>query len=231
MGRGANLIPQCLLTVDPVGDSITQGAGTNPGDTTRNTGYRFPVWNALQAAGINVRLNGQQSANHDANVVQVFHDGFSGDTIAQIKARVLNSIPALYPEVVLLHAGTNDIQAATPANTIITALDDLILTIWNLGQRPGFNRLKLIEVAVLCDVHIGKAITPVVNAAIPGLCAAHYAAGRNVLAVDMYNTLGPNPGPNFNGASQPHPNETGYQLMAKQWIGQPGSGLLCDWGR
>ena len=228
---GAGLPANCLLTVNPLGDSITAGAGCNPGDSTKNTGYRNPLVTLCTAAGLKVFLIGNNNSNHDASVVQVFHDGVGGNLISGIKASTVATMPQQAPEVVLMHAGTNDIQSVIPPATIAASLDDLILTCWNLGQRPGVNRTKLIEVAQITDCNGRTAQVADFNSRIPALVAAHFAAGRNVKIVDMFSALGPNPGTNFNGASQPHPNEFGYQIMAQKWFGTPGSGLLCDYGR
>jgi len=176
---------------------------------------------------------GQSSLQHDASVAQIYHDGVAGDTIAMIQARALVSIPIHVPEVLLLHAGTNDINIfSTAAATCLTALDALILLCWNLGQRPGINRLKLIEVAQIPRLpNANDSIVTTYNAGIPALASAHRAAGRNVRVVDMNTPLGDPLGSLFNQASAPHPNAAGYQVMAQQWYGTPGSGLLCDWTR
>lgn len=232
MGLGAGLPANCLLTVNPLGDSITAGTGTNPGDSTQNSGYRNPLVKLCAAAGIRIFTVGGSNILHDASVVQVWHDGVGGNTIAQIKASALATIPFQCPEVVLLHAGTNDIAGGIlTAQQMQAALDDLILTCWNFGQRSGQNRTKLIEVALITDSNGRTPQVIAYNAGIPAIVAAHFAAGRNVRLVDMFTALGPNPGANFNGVSVPHPNEFGYNIMAAKWFGTPGSGLLCDWGR
>jgi len=231
VGLGAGLTG--LLTVCPMGDSITVGAGTSPGDSTLNTGYRNPLWVLGQNAGIPMSFQGQNTTSHDASVRQIYHDGVVGDTIAMIKARAQVSVPIHYPEVLLLHAGTNDANIfSTPAPTILASLDDLILNCWLQGQRTGLNRLKLIEVAQITALPNGNnSIVLALNALIPAMAAAHRAAGRNVQVVNMYDALGDPFGSNFNQGSPPHPNAAGSQIMATKWFGTTGSGLLCDWGR
>ena len=209
-----------LPTINGVGDSITLGTGSAPADATKNTGYRYPFWNNLGSAGIKTFFMGQQSNGHDAGVIPIYHDGVAGDTIAMMKTRVLVSAPLHCPEIVLLHAGTNDANIfSTPAAAILTLLDDLILTIWNYGQRPvAFNKTRLIVVAQICPLpNANDSIVVTLNGLIPAMAATHRTNGRNVQVVNMYGALGANPGPNYNGGSPPHPNANGYLIMAQTW--------------
>ena len=230
-GLGVGLGLNALLTMGLWGDSITVGAGTASGDTTKNTGYRYPLWNALQGVGINAAFVGNASNGHDSDVQQIHHDGVIGDTISMISTRVQATFGIRCPEVALLYAGTNNVQLSQSASSIATELDALILLMWQLGQRPGYNKTKLIEVAQIGDLQFNDSITTAYNALIPDICATHRANGRNVHEVDMFTALGPNPGPNWNPSSTPHPSETGYNLMPAVWMGAAGSGLLRDYTR
>lgn len=234
MGLGAGLGSNARLTVCRMGDSITAGYGSTPGAATKGTGVGYPLFQLAAAAGIGIQyLGGQNLPGADADVRQKYHEGVSGATILSITAN-MNLRFGYHPEVVLLMAGTNDAMVLANVNTMISQLNTAILTAWNLGQRPGVNYTKLVEVAQIPDVNGAQNIHDLVvayNALIPGTVATHVAAGRNIKVVDCYTPLGANPGPSFNGASQPHPNDVGYALIAKAWFGTPGSGLLCDYTR
>lgn len=239
MGLGSGLGPNARLTVAPWGDSITAGYGSTPGDVNKNCGYRYPLWQLGQAAGIKMLMVGNQTLpGPDAGVLQKYHGAVSGLSIVGMTNRILAQ-PGLFPEIACLMAGANDTFVLSPAATMAAQLDTSILTAWNVGQRPGNNRTKLVIVAQIPDVFIGVNVAAIhqlvidYNALIPALVAAHVAAGRNVKMIDLYTPLGANPGPNFNAGSQPHPNTAGYSLMAPIWFGTPGSGsgLICDYTR
>jgi lysophospholipase L1-like esterase len=190
------------------------------------------LWGLLTAAGIKSMFVGNGAAG-DADVSQRWMDGLVGDTIAQMTARALVSLPVHCPEVLLIHGGTNDNQTGRTAAQALADLDILLGQAWTSGQRTAaaINRLKLIEVALIGDLPGNKQMTLDFNAGIPALVAAHVALGRNIKIVDMFSKMGANPGVNWNAGSTPHPSVAGYQVMAAQWFGTPGSGLLCDYTR
>lgn len=215
------------VSIATYGDSITHGAGTTAADATKNTGFRYPLYALLAAAGMRPLFIGGQ-ASGDADVPQIKHDGVDGETISQIDTRVKAGQPARPAEIVLLHAGTNDINASGHSGaTVATDLDGLISDVWNYGQRPGDNRTKLIIVAKLPDIASHTSVVQDLNALIPAKVAAHVAAGRNVISVDMFTALGAAAGANFNQSSVPHPSVAGYQVMAGVWA----DALTDNWPR
>ena len=152
-----------LLTVLPLGDSITFGCGSDaaPPDwfaccPSTSGGYRAPLWAALNGSGINasVLMVGTESDGPDwVPVEQRAHEGHPGWTISGIHG--LRSIwQKLAPSVVLLTAGTNDVgqghSNASMASDMEALLKDLradlpagrvfMTSILNLpdSQNPGF---------------------------------------------------------------------------------------------
>jgi lysophospholipase L1-like esterase len=152
-----------LLTVLPLGDSITFGCGSDaaPPDwfaccPSTSGGYRAPLWAALNGSGINasVLMVGTESDGPDwVPVEQRAHEGHPGWTISGIHG--LRSIwQKLAPSVVLLKAGTNDVgqghSNASMASDMEALLKDLradlpagrvfMTSILNLpdSQNPGF---------------------------------------------------------------------------------------------
>lgn len=100
------------LKILPWGDSITFGWWGSTGN-----GYRLPLLNMLQNAGYSVqyigsRPNGQMYAN--------LNEGWPGATINQVHS---DGLPSLQnsgnaPNLILLHAGTNDANNAVANNQV-----------------------------------------------------------------------------------------------------------------
>ena len=64
-----------VINILPIGDSITDGAGTH-------SGYRFFLHNLLYKSGINFRFAGPKKA-HDPRMPEryYYHAGYGGNTI------------------------------------------------------------------------------------------------------------------------------------------------------
>lgn len=126
---------QARLRIVPLGDSITFGWWSST-----NNGYRLALLQLLQKAGFDVEYIGFHNSGSMANNA---NEGWPGDTIDQIHHdgfEVFNGTFPL-PNVVLLHAGTNDANQAASANgdaeaaatEMINDLRDLLADIWAHG--------------------------------------------------------------------------------------------------
>jgi lysophospholipase L1-like esterase len=88
------------LVVLPLGDSITWGYAD-----PSNNGYRSPLYNSLVSAGAKVDMVGSVK---NGNMKDPDNEGHPGWTVSQI-AGATTAIKGKYnPNVILLHAGTND---------------------------------------------------------------------------------------------------------------------------
>jgi lysophospholipase L1-like esterase len=101
-----------LLRIMPLGDSITYGLGSTDG-----AGYRADLARRLAAAGFRADFVGSQRSGpigaDDDN------EGHGGWTIAQLTVGVDGWLGAYRPDVVLLHAGTNDVHRTNCANAAV----------------------------------------------------------------------------------------------------------------
>ncbi|KAK2733485.1 hypothetical protein FQN57_002094 [Myotisia sp. PD_48] len=111
------------LKVLPLGDSITWGFGSSSGN-----GYRGPL-NVILKRGNNVVdfIGSQKSGDMDDND----NEGHPGYTISQIaeevrKGNLQRAAEGQNPNVVLLHAGTNDMNIPTDPDTAHLRLGALI---------------------------------------------------------------------------------------------------------
>ena len=111
----ANALPS--LRIMPLGDSITKGSLS-----TGTVGYRAPLRQKLVGLGASVDMIG--SLKH-GNMIDSDHEGHSGETLVDISKYWKLSIKAK-PNVVLVHAGTNNMDLNEELNLCIGYMQDII---------------------------------------------------------------------------------------------------------
>jgi acyl-CoA thioesterase I len=92
-----------------IGDSITQGGSKGRPEYT----YRLPLQRMLRATGRDVDFIGTQKHGLNSDPWPVDfdgdHEGYYGQTTAQVAAHLAVNLPKLAPpDVALIHLGTND---------------------------------------------------------------------------------------------------------------------------
>jgi lysophospholipase L1-like esterase len=190
----------------PTGDSITEGAD---GDAT----YRYFLWHALVNAGYSVDLVGSMSGvrnglpkypDFDQN-----HEGHSGWRADRMANAVTNWATWSTPDIVLLHAGTNDlIQAQTVASTIVD-LTNIVKRMRNVNPQTTFLIAQIIPIVGL------EAQVQDFNREIAQLAAVMNKDNSRVVAVDLFTDFDPALDLKSDGI---HPTETGFQKMASHWV-------------
>lgn len=189
------------LRVMPLGDSITMGIGS-----ATTSSYRVDLQDRLRRAGVRTDFVGSQ---HDGGppAADRDHEGHSGWTIARIAAQVDGWLAAARPDVVLLHAGTNDMRteaAAVGAPGRLSALIDRIT-----AAAPHAD----VFVAEITGTRSARAAaqqrrTDAYNARVPGIVAGkgprvHLVDQSGVRGIDIRDGL--------------HPNDFGYAKMSWNW--------------
>jgi len=204
----------------PLGDSITFGEGSSGG------GYRVELFRQAVQASQRITFIGTAPPNGPTDVAgQPFprahqgHQGFVIDTggfapTASLSLVLDGALPVLDPHIVLLMAGTNDVNgnndlAGAPAR-LVGLLDQLDTS------EPE----ALVVVAQLTPTRdaVLNARIEAFNAAIAEELAALAAAGRHVAVVDMYTPFVQTP--DYQSAllfDRLHPNDAGYAVMANVW--------------
>jgi hypothetical protein len=219
------------LQIMPLGDSITYGSGGH------NSGYRGPLGELLSSTStisnfvfVGSSIDNKLPANewhyegHPSYAIANIYtnlDGvedslykkYSGDSRKPNGGHWFDGIasgpnarPPLYPDIILLMIGTNDRDNANGALDRLDALVSKIVT-----MRPNAHLI----IARLTPIMRNDAYTNFVGAYNQAVDAvvAKYAPNHLVTEVDL-NTGFP---ANGLGKDKLHPNEIGYDWMAKRW--------------
>jgi lysophospholipase L1-like esterase len=183
--------------VMPLGDSITLGTGA----PTRGS-YRMELAYRLLKGGMQINYVGSRSTGTGSDTQ---HEGHGGWTIDELSERLDGWLARYSPDVVLLHAGTNNItQGDGPYATArkLSALIDQIR-----AARPAAN----IFVAQIIGSRVPRELAQdrVYNRLIPGLVARK---NDPLITVVDQSSIG-----GIDLHDLHHPNEFGYEKMAHNW--------------
>ena len=149
-------------------------------------------------------VGGTQSGTFDDNQ----HEGHRGKIIDEIRTMSDVGIYA-NPNVVLLHAGTNDINRDIDSSTAPARLSNLIAYIYQHAP----NALILVAQIVPSKPDGTFNRDKIYNAAIPGVVNDWVKRGKHVVTVDMFSDFDRN----TDLADDLHPNALGYTKMAQKW--------------
>jgi lysophospholipase L1-like esterase len=185
------------MRVMPLGDSITLGTGS----PTRSS-YRMALAHRLLKGGMQIDYVGSRATGTGADVQ---HEGHGGWSITELSAQLDSWLARSRPDVVLLHAGTNDIkQGDGPYETArrLSAMIDQIR-----AARPE----AYIFVAQIITSRVPReaANDRIYNRLIPGLVAAKNDS--LITVVDQSSVRG------IDLHDLRHPNDFGYSKMAYNW--------------
>jgi lysophospholipase L1-like esterase len=188
------------LRIQPLGDSITFGYQSSDGN-----GYRLQLQSDL--SGSNLQYVGSVRAG---TMADNFNEGHSGATIVQIQQFAKLSLGDR-PNIILIHAGSNDLNDDPPtdpyadAPTRLGALIDSVI-----AACPD---ATILVAQLICNSNSAvQARINTFNAAIPALVATRVSAGHHVLTVDMSSVTTQYLSDGL------HPNDQGYDLMGDLWF-------------
>jgi lysophospholipase L1-like esterase len=166
------------VRVMPFGDSITQGL-------EGHDSYRRPLWLRLLSGNYNVDFVGSQNApdegppphtDYDLN-----HEGHAGWRAEELRDQAQGWASTYQPDIVLLHAGTNDIRVGdTPANT----RDELGQIIDRLRLARPNVKVLLAQIIPTTPSNVNDEITDL-NALLPALVSQKTTAQSPVILVDQ----------------------------------------------
>ena len=221
----------------PMGDSITFGCGDQCAEDCMapaahgklapcsgcSAGYRGPLWASLAAgaAGDDARHWTFVGTQSNGNFSQSRHEGHPGWTIPQLGAIIggAGGWAVLAPDVILLHAGTNDLggvarPVATPADA--AARMRVLLN----ATYAALPRVHVVLASIIGSTpKYGGAQHAAFNALLPAVAASFGVAGFSIEFLDMAQLSGI--GSDCDHGCCPvriHPNDQGYRDMAAAWL-------------
>ncbi|MFZ1793649.1 MAG: NPCBM/NEW2 domain-containing protein [Anaerolineae bacterium] len=219
-------VDQVNITGRPVrimalGDSITMGGG----GSTSLGGYRGWLQNSLNAGLCSYDFVGSQTY-YSSGLADKNHEGYSGFTIDKLKSVVNYEVSAFWPDVILLHAGTNDLlptwscnsgnagNCGVPYSAIHPeiSLTQLISNIFTIKPDTAIYVAKIIP---MLSPAYNSASVITYNSYIPGIVSQFQAQGRRIYLVDQYSALYPYTSTDYSDSA--HPNDQGYTKMAAAW--------------
>nr|OQO30877.1 hypothetical protein B0A51_01501 [Rachicladosporium sp. CCFEE 5018] len=197
-----NSISGKTISLLPLGDSITWGY-PNP-----TTGYRSPLYNSLAALSpesLDFVGSVQAGTMKDPD-----NEGHPGYTIAQI-ASAASAIKSRYkPNVIILHAGTNDANGSADPSQAGNNLGKLIDQV--ISQWP--NAALLVARIIPSTNSNTQRNIDTLNSQINTLVSNRANQGKHIAVVDMskgkINTS--------DLSDSLHPTQAGYAKMANLWL-------------
>lgn len=188
------------LRIMPLGDSITEGARSSDGG-----GYRTHLYGILARAGVPVDFVGSRRGGSGPDID---HEGHSGWAIAELTHQIDGWLTTYRPDVVLLHAGTNDMNSDISASRAPERLATLIRHISRNLPQADVYVAEIIGTRKVDNGAVLQRRADGFNARIPQVVAA---AGRHVHLVDQHAIR------DALIADKLHPNDAGYAAMAANW--------------
>lgn len=241
-GTSADLEYQLALTpvrIMPLGNSLTEGieSDSDPSGNpdldsptlSQRVGYRKALFDSLNNAGYSFDFVGSRS-NAGFNVLSDFqHQGHPGYTDYEISGQadpdgsnsdqfnastdgVYNWLTQNNADVILLHAGTNNIINRTTADGMKRILDEIDR--WENANGSEVTTLvaKIIDKQRNDSDH-DKVIA--YNANVQSLVNTRIGQGDNLVLVDIYNAVGSSL---LDPTDKTHLTPAGYSAMASAWL-------------
>jgi lysophospholipase L1-like esterase len=204
--------PRPALRVLALGDSITNGYKSSD-----EAGYRGVLYDYLTKQGVyKVDMIGSVKAG---TMSDPDHEGHNGATIAQI-SRFADLSLGQRPNVVLLHAGTNDLGNDNDATGAVSRLADLIDKI--IKKCPDAAILVAAIIPATDRARQGR--TNTYNAGVAALVSSRAKAGKKVLLMNMDMVL-----TTAQLSDGLHPNDEGYAVMGTHWAGGINEAFQKGW--
>jgi lysophospholipase L1-like esterase len=187
----------------PVGDSITHGYQGGSINVDGN-GYRRQLWWNIKD-NIKHFVGSQMSGN----LPDPYSEGYDGAIIADIATFINGSLSSMRPNVVLIHAGTNDMNRPIDPDNAPERLGAMIDEVVSICPDAAVLVAEIITTNNTAAAELGQTY----NAAIPGVVSSRADDGKKVLLVDMSSLLTTD-----ELTDGIHPTDEGYGKMADAWF-------------
>ncbi|GAB2467260.1 hypothetical protein GCM10011375_31780 [Hymenobacter qilianensis] len=191
-----------------LGDSITHG-------TPEHTTYRRPLWLKLQEEKYDVDFVGSKNTNEGgATIFQDFdpnHDGASGLRADELLPYIPEWAAYAQPDIVLLHAGTNDLLGTSSVEDTRDDIGKLIDALRAVNPKVSVLVAQVLPTDLTNNDVQNK--IPAFNALLPALASAKTTDESSIIIVDHYTGFG-----SEDLYDKLHPNEQGEEKMAERWL-------------
>jgi hypothetical protein len=212
--RGGYCACGSAIKIMPLGNSITQGIYSATGSAIFPlnelvTGYRQPLYISLTNGYEVDFVGGEQSGQDVSPTFDTDHEGHRGETASQMNGLVTDRLSANPPEVVLLHIGTNGLNADrwTEVEGILDKID---------AQSTAIP----VILARIIRQHPHNPVTTDFNDNVQTMAQTRIANGDKIIIVDQETALTyPDDMYDDGNSTLYHPNQTGYNKMADVWLG------------
>jgi lysophospholipase L1-like esterase len=197
---------RAALRLMPAGDGRTAGTGNDGG-------WRAPLWRDLARAGRTVDFVG--TAHGGPSGIDRDHESWEGITIEGLAGHLATDLPALLPEVILLHVGTHDLTGGATPEVLGARLAALLDAAAAAAPRTRILVATLAGVRAANAYRLRPETVAVANARIRAVVAERARLGRPVALVEM-QAVG-RAAADF-GEDGLHLNERGAAEMAQRWL-------------
>lgn len=214
----------------PLGDSITDGAGSSTGASYRLELFRLALKNNKKIVFVGSHTSGPDMV--DNQPFPKYQEGHSGWTIddgggrsglyPKIQGWLATAMPSAPPHIVTLMIGTNDVDIQLDLPNAMNRLGLLVDRI--IMNAPNALIVVAQIVPTTDDGENGRVQS--YNGGIPALVKMRADAGKHVTMVDMYGAFTKNASYKTEYMNDKlHPKDPGYVVMANTWYDKIG-GLL-----
>jgi len=229
-GSGSSIAVADVLTIMPMGDSITGGFH---GPVELRGSYRLEMERSFLASNFQYDFVGNYFTALDG-LIDGHHQGVGGYGIEQMVAQYGSVVASFQPNVVLLLAGTNNHLDPPDYENFVTRYTNLVdmiqtnspnsLIVFSTLPKFGYHRPQSFYWTTEFVDYRNNVLFPVMNAAIYNL-----AANRSgVDVVDLYSIL--DPATDILDDDGIHPNRLGHEklggLFASRIYAIPEPGML-----
>jgi lysophospholipase L1-like esterase len=187
----------------PLDASITWGSKSSHGN-----GYREYLREFLTEAGYDVDIVGSRQSG---SMVDNDVEGWPGERIDQVRYHVLDSVPKMLPNIITLNAGSNDCMQDYHTDNASSRVNDLIQDLWT--TMPQFT-IILSTLTPNAEPTVEDCVQRV-NIQLKELVRNNQDDSKRIALADMRG----NEGLELEHlADYVHPNDGGYNKMARIWF-------------
>ena len=184
----------------PVGGSITYGSKSSDGN-----GYRKFLHDLLIADGLAIDMVGSRRSG----TAQLQHEGWRGFRIEQIQAKAITSATKYIPDIITLNAGSNDCRQDFGIESAGKRVETLMRGLWEASPTSTIVLGTLVRTENLDTDGLVRRV----NDQLHSLAGELTKSNCKFVLADMH-TNGPAVQDLADGT---HPNNKGYEKMARQW--------------